>query len=41
MGYDGAQVTAFLDHIGIAEEQIQWIVQNLNNPNYSNLLKIK
>lgn len=39
MGFNAEQVTAFLDHIGIAEENPNWILTYLNNPQYRNIMK--
>ena len=40
MGYVPDQVRAFLDHIGIAEENFNWVIQYLQDPNYKNVMKI-
>ena len=41
MGYNPDQVRAFLDHIGIAEENINWVVSYLQDTNYKNIMKIQ
>ena len=40
MGFDAMQARAFLDHIGIAEENINWVISYMQNPNYRNMMKI-
>jgi len=40
MGYVADQVRAWIDHIGLAEENLNWVVQYLVDPNYKNLMKL-
>ena len=40
MGFNLDQVRAFLNNIGIAEEDPLWIITHINNPQYSNILKM-
>jgi len=40
MGYAAEQTRAFLDHIGIAEENINWVISYLQDTNYRNGMKI-
>ena len=40
MGYNADQTRAWLDHIGIAEENINWVVSYLQNPDYKNMMKL-
>jgi hypothetical protein len=40
MGCDGVQVKAFVDAIGIPEENVNWILNYKDNMNYRNSLKM-
>jgi hypothetical protein len=41
MGYNADQVRAWLDHIGMAEENLNWVVAYMQDANYRNIMKLQ
>ena len=39
MGFDIQQTAQFINNVCIAEENINWILTYMNDPNYRNVLK--
>ena len=39
MGFDPYAVTNFVDNVGMAEENINWVLNYMNDPNYRNVLR--
>jgi hypothetical protein len=39
MGFDPAQAQNFIDNVGMAEENINWVLSYINDPNYRNVLR--
>lgn len=40
MGYNGDQVRAWFDYIGMAEEEINWVITYLEDKKYKNEMKL-
>ena len=39
MGFDPIQAQNWIDNVGMAEENINWVLNYINDPNYRNILR--